>query len=130
MSQIKLLNNEKFLNSIMHVSGNVRYVMIYDLKGKRMYKRKMDGVTDLLSEEQNKIALNHTIDSWNFRNSLTEKIGKQKYTLQVYENLMRVIVPFGKEMLLIVTLDNTGAPYNIIERIQSILSGQFITSKI
>ena len=108
----------------MHVSSNVRYVMIYDLKGNRMYKRKMDGVTDLLTEEQNKISINHTIESWNFRNTLSEKIGKPKYTLQVYENLMRVIVPFGKEMLLIVTLDNAGAPYNIIERIQSILSGE------
>lgn len=125
MSQLKLLNNEKFLNSIMHVSSNVRYVMIYDLKGNRMYKRKMDGVTDLLTEEQNKIAINHTLESWNFRNSLSEKIGKPKYTLQVHENLMRVIVPFGKEMLLVVTLDNAGAPYNIIERIQSILSGEF-----
>ena len=122
MSQVKLLNNEKFLNSIMHVSSNVRYVMIYDLKGNRMVKRKMDGVTDLLTEEQNKIALNHTIESWNFRNSLSEKIGNSKYTLQVYGNLMRVVVPFGKDMLLIVTLDNTGAPYNIIERILSILS--------
>lgn len=130
MSQVKLLNNEKFLNSIMHVSGNVRYVMIYDLKGNRMYKRKMDGVTDHLTEEQNKIALKHTIDSWNFRNSLSEKIGKPVYTLQVYGNMMRVLVPFGKDMLLIVTLDNTGAPYNIIERILSILSVQTITPEI
>lgn len=130
MSQVKLLNNEKFLNSIMHVSGNVRYVMIYDLKGNRMLKRKMDGVTDLLTEEQNKIAINHTIESWNFRNSLSEKIGKSVYTLQVYGNLMRVLIPFGNDMLLIVTLDNTGAPYNIIERIISIVSGQFITPKI
>jgi len=130
MSQVKLLNNEKFLNSIMHVSANVRYVMIYDLNGNRMYKRKMDGVTDHLTEEQNKIALKHTIDSWNFRNSLSEKIGKPVYTLQVYGNMMRVLVPFGRDMLLIVTLDNTGAPYNIIERILSILSVQSITSEI
>lgn len=126
MSQVKLLNNEKFLDSIMHVSGNVRYVMIYDLKGNKIYKRKMDGVSDLLTEEQNKTALKHTIESWNFRNSVSEKIGSPKYTLQVYGNLMRVIVPFGKEMLLLVTLDNTGAPYNIIERIQSILSGEIM----
>jgi len=122
MSQIKILNNEKFLNSIMHVSGNVRYVMIYDLKGNKVYKRKKDGVVDLLTEEQNKIAINHTIESWNFRDSLSEKIGKSKYTLQVYENLMRVIIPFGKNMILIVSLDNAGVPYNIIERIQTILS--------
>lgn len=124
MNELKLLNQEKFLNSIMNVSGNLRYVMIYDLKGNRVYKRKMDGVLDFLTEEENKIALIHTIESWNFRNTISEKIGKAEYTLQVYENLLRVIFPFGKEMLLIVTLDNVGAPNNIIERIQSILSGE------
>jgi hypothetical protein len=129
MNQTKLLNNEKFLNSIMNVSGNVRYVMIYDLKGNNLYKRKMDGVVDLLTEEQNKIALQHTIESWNFRNTISEKIGKTKYTLQEYENLMRVIFPFGKEILLIVTLDNAGGPNDIIERIQTILSGEIAESR-
>lgn len=129
MSQTKLLNEEKFLNSIMNVSPHVRYVMIYDLKGNKLFHRKMDGVVNLLTEEQNKIALNHTIESWNFRNTISEKIGKSKYTLQVYDKLMRVIFPFGKEMLLIVTLDNKGQK-DIIERIQTILSGKATTNRI
>lgn len=113
----------------MNVSPHVRYVMIYDLKGNKIFHRKMDGVVDLLTEEQNKIALNHTIQSWNFRNTISEKIGKSKYTLQVYDKLMRVIFPFGKEMLLIVTLDNKGQK-DIIDRIQTILSGEFTTTRI
>lgn len=123
MSQLKLVNQEKFLNSIMNVSGNIRYVMIYDLNENTILKRTMDGVTDLLTEKENKIALKHTIDSWTFRNSLSEKIGNAKYTLQVYDNLMRAIFPFGKDMLLIITLDNAGSPSDIIQRIQKILSG-------
>ena len=85
----------------------------------------MDGVVNLLTENQNKIALKHTIESWNFRNTILEKIGKAKYTLQVYENLIRVLFPFGKDMLLVVTLDNAGNPNDIIDRIQSILSGKY-----
>jgi len=130
MNQVKLVNQEKFLNSIMNVSGNIRYVMIYDLKGNIIHKRKMDGVTNLLTEKENKIALKHTIDSWNFRNSVSEKIGNSHYTLQVYDDLMRAIFPFGDNMLLVVTLDNAGGPNEIIERIQRILSGNSITSKI
>ena len=122
MSQLKLVNQEKFLNSIMNVSGNIRYVMIYDLSGNVILKRKMDGVSDLLTEKENKIALKHTVDSWKFRNSISEKIGNARYTLQVYDNLMRVIFPFEKDMLLIATLDNAGSPSNIIERIQKMLS--------
>lgn len=123
MNEIKLVNQEKFLNSIMNVSGNIRYVMIYDLSGNSIFKRKMDGVTELLTEEENKVALKHTVDSWKFRNSISEKIGNANYTLQVYDNLIRAIFPFGKEMLLIVTLDNEGRPNDIIDRIQTILSG-------
>ena len=124
MNELELVNHEKFLNSIMHISGNIRYVMVYDLKGNVIHKRTMDGVTDLLTEKENKIALRHTIESWNFRNSVSEKIGNANYTLQVYDNLMRVIFPFGNRMLLVVTLDNKGGPDDIIQRIQTILSGK------
>lgn len=123
MSQIKLVNPEKFLSSLKNVSEHIRYVMIYDFAGNKILRRKMDNVKDHLTEEENKIALKHTIDSWNFRNSVSEKIGKAHYTLQVYDNLMRAIFPFGGKMLLIVTLDNKDKPNEIIDRIQTILSG-------
>lgn len=97
--------------------------MIYDLKGNNLLKRKMDGVIDLLTESENKIALRHTIESWNFRNSISEKIGNANYILQVYDNLIRAIFPFGSEMLLVVTLDNAGSPNGIVKRIQTMLSG-------
>ena len=124
MTTLKLVNEEKFLNSILHVSANIRYVMIYDLNGNKILHRKMDGVTDLLTEKENKIALQHTVDSWNFRNSISEKIGNAHYTLQVFDNLIRAIFPFEDKMLLIVTLDNKGKPNDIIERIETILSGK------
>ena len=124
MTTLKLVNEEKFLNSILHVSANIRYVMIYDLNGNKILHRKMDGITDLLTEKENKIALQHTVDSWNFRNSISEKIGNAHYTLQVFDNLIRAIFPFEDKMLLIVTLDNKGKPNDIIERIETILSGK------
>ena len=123
MENLNLVNQEKFIDSIMHVSGNIRYVMIYDLKGNNIFKRKMDGIADLLTEEENKIALKHTVDSWNFRNNISEKIGDANYTLQVYDSLIRAIFPFGNKMLLIVTMDNAGSPSGIVKRIQTILSG-------
>ncbi len=123
MEQLKLVNQEKFLNSIMHISGHIRYVMVYDLEGNTIHKRIMDGITDHLTEKENISALNHTIESWNFRNSLSEKIGSAQYTLQVYDNLIRAIFPVGSEMLLIVTLDNEENPNDIVKRIQTILSG-------
>ncbi|MDH3360975.1 MAG: hypothetical protein OEL56_02210 [Nitrosopumilus sp.] len=129
MQQLKLVDQEKFLNSILNISGNIRYVMVYDLQGNIIHKRIMDGVSDHLNDKENIIALKHTIESWNFRNSVSEKIGNAKYTLQVYDNLMRVILPFGSKILLIVTLDNTGKPNEIIDRIQTILSGGNTKSK-
>ena len=122
MNELKIADQEKFLNSIMNISGNIRYVMVYDLQGNAIHKRIMDGITDHLTERENITALQHTIESWNFRTSLSEKIGNTQYTLQVYDNLIRAIFPFGSEMLLIVTLDNAGEPDDIIRRIQMILS--------
>ena len=125
MNKSQLINQEKFLDSILNVSGNIRHVLVYDLKGNNIIKRKMDGIADLLTEEENKIAIKHTIESWNFRDSVSEKIGNTNYTLQVYDNLIRAIFPFGS-MLLVVSLDNTGKPNKIIDRIQTILSGNRI----
>lgn len=122
MNELKIADQEKFLNSIMNISGNIRYVMVYDLQGNAIHKRIMDGITDHLTERENIAALQHTIESWNFRTSLSEKIGNTQYTLQVYDNLIRAIFPFGSKMLLIVTLDNAGEPDDIIRRIQTILS--------
>ena len=123
MNELTIVDQEKFLNSIINISGNIRYVMVYDLQGNAIHKRIMDGITDHLTERENITALKHTIESWNFRNSLSEKIGNTQYTLQVYDNLMRAIFPFGKEMLLIVTLDNACNPNDIIKHIRTILSG-------
>ena len=95
--------------------------MIYDLKGNKILKQKMDGVKDLLTEAENKTALKHTIESWTFRNSISEKIGNAHYTLQVYDNLIRIIFPFDSNMLLVVTLDNSDNPNEIVRRIQTIL---------
>ena len=123
MQKIKLVDQEKFLNSIMGISENVRYVMIYDLNGNNIVQKQKDGVIDLLTVDENKTALKHTIDSWNFRNSVSEKIGNARYTLQVYDNLIRVIFPFGNEMLLVVTLDNAESSEDIVKRIHGILAG-------
>ena len=126
MNQLKLVNQEKFLNSIMKISKDIRYVMIYDLNGNTIFKQQMDGVTDFLTEEENKKALKNTIDSWKFRISVSEKIGTPHYTLQVYDNLIRTIFPFGDNLLLIVTLDNISRQYDIVDRIQAILSGRTV----
>jgi len=123
MNRLKLVNQDKFLTSIMSMSEHIRYVSIYDLKGNAVYKQKMDGVVDLLTEEENKIAIKHTIDSWNFRKSVAEKIGNAEFTIQVFKKLIRVIFPFEDKLLLIVTLDNEERPNYVIERIQTILFG-------
>ena len=58
----------------MNISGNIRYVMVYDLQGNAIHKRIMDGITDHLTERENIIALKHTIESWNFRIHFQKKL--------------------------------------------------------
>lgn len=49
MNKSKLMDQEKFLSSIMNVSGNIRYVIIYDLKGNVIFKRKIDRAVDFIT---------------------------------------------------------------------------------
>lgn len=48
MEQLNVVDQEKFLNSIMNISGNIRYVMVYDLQGNIIHKRIMDGFLIIL----------------------------------------------------------------------------------
>ncbi len=125
MNQVTLENFENLLNKIIEVDEHVRFAIVCDMYGEILCKRKRVGVTDFLTEKENKAALQNTINSWMFRTSLADKIGHTQYTLAVYDNLRRVVIPLGKEHLLVVTFDNMGGQKDIVMRIFAIIKGDY-----
>ncbi|PIN82153.1 MAG: hypothetical protein COV65_07955, partial [Nitrosopumilales archaeon CG11_big_fil_rev_8_21_14_0_20_33_24] len=55
-------------------------------------------------------------------------LGKNRYVVAVYDNVRRFTVPIDDEHLMLVTLDNKGGQKDMIERILSILEGDYTKS--
>ena len=119
------MDYEILLNKIMNSDEYIRYATICDMDANVLANKKRDGVTNYISEEKTKESLVRAVDSWKFRNNLSEKIGKGHYVLAVYDNLRRFTMPVGDKHLLLLTLDNQGGQMNIINKITGILSGDY-----
>jgi hypothetical protein len=87
--------------------------------------RHREGVTNYLSDDETKESLDHAVSSWKSRAKISNKIGKGKYVLAVYEKLRRVTVPLDNDHLLLVTIDNQGGQSEIMGKIMNQIYGDY-----
>ena len=87
--------------------------------------RHREGVTNYLSDDETKESLDHAVSSWKSRTKISNKIGKGKYVLAVYEKLRRVTVPLDNDHLLLVTIDNKGGQSEIMGKIMNQIYGDY-----
>jgi len=109
------------LDSIIEVDPYMRSVIIADLNGDIIEKRLVQGTRDFLTEEQNKQVMEYTINYWNYRKTMADKIGNAKFILESYENFKKLVIALSAERLLIVTFEKEGGQKDIVERIQSVI---------
>jgi len=113
---------EKLLDNVLGVDPYVRSVIIADLNGDIIEKRLVKGTKDFLTEEQNGQILEYTINYWNYRKTMKDKIGNAKFILESYENFKKLVIALSPERLLIVTFEREGGQKDIVEQIQSMIS--------
>ena len=100
----------------MRIDSRVRFATIFDMNGIILYSAHRDGVTNLLSPEENQKALEHAIIAWKSRNEYANKIGKGKYVLAVYEKIKRIVMPLDEEHFLYITTEADANHDIIIEK--------------
>jgi len=100
----------------MRIDPRVRFATIFDINGTILFSAHRDGVTNLLSPEENKKALDQAIDAWKSRNEYANKIGKGKYVLAVYEKIKRITMPLDDEHFLYITTEANADHEKIIEK--------------
>jgi len=112
---------EKLLNRVVEVDPHMRSAAIADLDGAILEKRQVTKTRDFLTEEQDREVMEYTINYWNYRKTMKDKIGNAKFILESYENFKKLVIALGPERLLIMTFDKEGGQKDIIERIQSVI---------
>jgi len=100
----------------MRIDPKIRFATIFDMDGKILYSAHRDGVTNLLSTEENKKSLDLAVSAWKARSEFTNKIGKGKYVLAAYEKIKRITMPLDDEHLLYITMETSANHDKIIEK--------------
>ena len=100
----------------MRIDPKIRFATIFDVNGKILYSAHRQGVTNLLSPEENKKSLELAVSAWKARSEFTPKIGKGNYVLASYEKIKRITIPLDDEHLLYITMETSANHDKIIEK--------------
>ncbi|MCE2614714.1 MAG: hypothetical protein LVO36_02285 [Nitrosopumilus sp. (ex Thoosa mismalolli)] len=113
-------NEEKLLNMILGEIPSSRIAIICDQNGNILWNSIRDDTNSYLTVEETKESLKRSIESWNKRDNLSEKIGKGKYAIVAYDKIKRITVPLPNNHLLFVSLE--GEEFGNIKNIMSIVN--------
>ena len=102
--------------NIMKIDPKIRFATIFDVDGKILYSAHREGVTNLLSLEENKKSLDQAVNAWKARNEFADKLGKGKYVLAVYQKIKRITMPLDDEHFLYITTEANANHDHIIEK--------------
>lgn len=119
------MNYTKLLDKVMDCESYVRFAIIIDSHGNKIESRLKEGTTNFLPFREMNESLEFALNSWKFRTKNATFLGKTRYVIAVYDNVRRFTVPIDDEHLMLVTLDNKGGQKDMIERILSILEGDY-----
>ena len=107
---------ESLHKNIMRIDSKIRFATIFDVNGIVLYSAHRDGVTNMLSPEENQKSLDQAVIAWKNRNEFANKIGKGMYVLAVYEKIKRITMPLDDEHLLYITTEVNANHDKIIEK--------------
>ena len=112
-------NEQKLLNMILGEIPSSRVAIICDQNGSILWNGKRDNTISYLTLDETKESLNRSIQSWQKRDTLSEKIGKGKYAIVAYDKIKRITVPLPNDHLLFVSLE--GEEFGNVKNIMTIV---------
>ncbi len=104
-------SEEKICGIILEANQYARYVAVCDHEGKILWDSNRNDVEHLLSEEETNESLKRAVASWYSRDKLAAKLGKGRFAVVGYENLIRITIPLKNDHLLLVTIDGKKPHY-------------------
>ncbi|HYX57029.1 MAG TPA: hypothetical protein VE818_12800 [Nitrososphaeraceae archaeon] len=103
----------------MNLDPSIRWVGISDNTGVLLNVVYKEGVTLLLSNEENEEYASNAIKRHKTRITFESKMGKMNYAVGRYEKLIRATIPIDSNYYLLITLDVEAKDYDniIIEKV-------------
>ena len=103
----------------MNLDPSIRWVGISDNTGILLNVTYKEGITLLLSDEENEEYASNAVKRHKTRITFESKMGKMNYAVGRYEKLIRATIPINGNYYLLITLDAEVKDYDtiIIEKV-------------
>ena len=111
------MNYGKLCEEVLKIDPKVRFAGVCDESGEIKYGGQREGIKNLLTPEESKKSMLQAMARWGFRDSLSPKIGKGKYSMTEYEKIKRITIPLDDSHLLLVTTEIATIHTKIIEAV-------------
>lgn len=98
----------------MSLNPSIRWVGISDNTGVLLNATYKEGVTLLLSNEENEEYASNAVKRHMTRITFESKMGKMNYAVGRYEKLIRATIPINSNYYLLITLDVEAKDYDMI----------------
>ena len=108
-------------DTIFESDSSIRFVGVCTLQGKLLDAHYRDGITPLLSHAGLQFAAMKSAIRANTRIGDNEDVGNPVYSVTVYENVKRASIPFGNELLLLVSFEKNRNESEIMKKILDII---------
>ncbi|MFZ0223749.1 MAG: DUF6659 family protein [Candidatus Nitrosopolaris sp.] len=97
------MDYNKLCKDILGLDTKIRFAGVCDDTGEIRFGGPREGIKSMLTPEQTKISNLQALIRWELRNSLSHKIGREKYSMEEYEKIKRIIFTLDHDHLLLVT---------------------------
>jgi hypothetical protein len=103
----------------LNLDPSIRWVGISDNTGVLLNVAYKEGLTLLLSDEENEEYASNAVKRHKTRITFESKMGKMNYAVGRYEKLIRATIPINSNYYLLITLDAEVKDYDtiIIEKV-------------
>jgi hypothetical protein len=108
---------------ILGLDTKVRFAGVCDETGEIRYGGQREGIKNLLTPEETKKSNIQAMARWALSNSLSARVGKEKYAMAEYEKIKRITFSLDPDHLLLVTTEVDADHLKIIDRILKQLGG-------
>jgi hypothetical protein len=98
----------------LSLNSSIRWVGISDNTGVLLNVAYKEGVTLLLSDEENEEYASNAVKRHKTRITFESKMGKMNYAVGRYEKLIRATIPINSTYYLLITLDVEAKDYDVI----------------
>lgn len=116
------------MSKVANANDKIRFASVCDSKGNIISSQHRHSEENLLTLEETHKSLRHSLERWDERDRLEEKIGRGRYVVASYQKIKRVTIPLKSGNLLFFSIE--GESDNFINDIMKLVEELMVISEL